>query len=72
MKLKKDELLIAAEAIRLSKHELCSFRNDPDLFTALERFEERLEQAGRDNRRQGRTSMNDWSDVKKRFVKGYV
>jgi hypothetical protein len=69
MKLSKDEARILAEAVRQQKYEMVkdAFKKAPAIFKALKQLEDRLEEFGKDKRRQGRTSQNDWSDCLERY-----
>lgn len=71
MKITKDEATILAGAINIAKYEWKPFSSEEnkDLFKTLTALEERLEIHGKDKRRQGRTSVNYWSDILKRYVK---
>jgi hypothetical protein len=68
MKLTRDEARILAFFIEVAKY-------DADLtkeqFSAVEDLQKRLKQSGKDLRRKGRTSMDTWQDMMKRFVKMY-
>ena len=67
MNLTKDEARILAAAIEIAKFE---WHNLPDGgFKKLEELEARLYSAGKDKRRTGRTSQDDWCDLIKRYVK---
>lgn len=68
MKLTKDEARILASALDDAKYELAD-RSIPNLYNKLEDLQNRLETAGKDHRRAGRTSMNDFSDCLKRYAK---
>ena len=68
LNLSKDEARILAVAISEHKYEIC---NDAprslNLIDALTKLEQKLNKFGKDNRRIGRTSQDDWSDLLKRF-----
>ena len=74
MKLTKDEARLISILIeepdeifkRLEKKEFAV-----KLANAINDLTERLEIAGKDHRRYGRTSQNDFSDLLKRFVANY-
>lgn len=72
MKLTKDECRVLSELTRLGKYEITDKASTKqqalDEIRCLEDLEERLDKAGRDERRQGRTSQNDFSDCMKRLV----
>lgn len=71
MRITKDEATILAGAINVAKYEWKPFSSDDntDLFNTLTALENRLEVFGKDKRRQGRTSINYWADILKRYVK---
>ena len=72
MNITKDEARILGEALAEAKYELLpSINKETDLkvITALTKLEERLLEEGKDQRRTGRTSLDDFSDCLKRFVK---
>jgi len=68
MRLTKDEMTILSAAISAYKYELNDERNDKKLFIKLKLLEEKLAENGKDQRRIGRTSQNDWTDILKRFA----
>jgi hypothetical protein len=71
MKLTKDEARILSEALRAGKYDLLESGTQFDPNTtvkALTKLEERLAIAGRDERRFGRKSMNDFHNCINRFV----
>lgn len=73
MMITKDEAIILAEALSDFKYE-CSryFPDKHEKSQAIEKLttlQHYLERNGVDKRRQGRTSMNDFSDVIKRYCK---
>jgi len=71
MKLTKDEARILSEALRAGKYDLLESgtKFDPNTTVkALTKLEERLVIAGRDERRFGRKSMNDFHNCINRFV----
>jgi hypothetical protein len=68
MKLNKDEARILSVALNDFKFRID--RNDLDgLFDKLDNLENKLSAFGKDERRTGRTSQNDWVDLLKRFAK---
>ncbi len=69
MKLTKDECRILSAALNDFKYDLDLSKNIDNLFNNLEQLQAALLEAGKDNRRLGRTSMNDWSDLLKRYSK---
>ena len=68
MKLTKDEARILASALNDFKFRLNDNHDIDGLFSKLENLEVKLENFGKDKRRTGRTSQNDWSDLMKRFA----
>ncbi|SFS30569.1 hypothetical protein [Lutibacter maritimus] len=67
MKLTKDEARVLAQAMRIAKYEMNTLSfNVFDKFTELE---DKLEKFGKDKRRIGRTSQDDFNDCLKRFAK---
>lgn len=69
MKLTKDEARILAAAIGDFKYRIVEeTMRDLRLMDKLNELEDRLEEFGKDKRRTGRTSQNDWSDLIKRFA----
>jgi hypothetical protein len=73
MNIRKDEARILAAALRESKYNLINDLNTQEevkrVFSRLELLEHRLEIFGIDERRQGRKSQNDFSDLLKRYSK---
>lgn len=69
MKLTKDEARVLAHCIYTYKYEGGKLLDGE--FTALEDLEYRLEEFGRDGRRNGRTSLDSLTDCVKRFIKKY-
>jgi hypothetical protein len=67
MKLTKDEASILAYAMEVAKYEMLT--TSFNVYTSLEHLQNRLEEAGKDKRRRGRTTQNDWNDLLKRFIK---
>lgn len=68
MKITKDEARILGIALSEAKYEMVREKSDSlQLIKALNDLEERLLEAGRDQRRTGRTSMDDFSDCLKRY-----
>jgi hypothetical protein len=77
MRLTKDEARILAQALRMSKSKLANqdtpeHTKDLGIPKALNVLEERLEKAGHDERRQGRTSIDDWDALLQRYGKPYA
>lgn len=68
MKLTKDEARILGEVLSDGKYDLVEVGVNDGVYEALTDLEERLMEAGKDRRRYGRTSMNDFSDCLKRLV----
>ena len=69
MKLTKDEARILAAAIGDFKYRIVEeTMRDLRCMDKLNELEDRLEEFGKDKRRTGRTSQNDWSDLIKRFA----
>jgi hypothetical protein len=69
MKLTKDEARILAVAIGDFKYTIAEeTMRDLRCMDKLNELEDRLEEFGKDKRRTGRTSQNDWSDLIKRFA----
>lgn len=66
MKISKDEARILAAALHNFKFEV-NDRHQPGVFDALKKLEEKLDFFGKDQRRTGRTSQDDWSDCLKRY-----
>lgn len=73
MRLTKDEARILAEALDEAKYDINdkAITHIPQLFGNLEMLQKKLEEFGKDKRRKGRTSMDDWHDLIKRFSKAY-
>jgi hypothetical protein len=69
MKLTKDEARLLSVALNDFKFKCSGEYKIQGLFNSLEDLELRLENAGKDKRRLGRTSQNDWNDLLKRFNK---
>lgn len=69
MKLTKDECMIIAAAVNDWKFIITYDYSDPHFFDKLEELQLKLENAGEDNRRKGRKSLNDFNDIVKRFSK---
>jgi hypothetical protein len=69
MKLTKDESRILAILANEAKYNLNNRHSVPGLIDALTTLENKLFEAGKDQRRTGRTSLNDFTDCLKRFVK---
>ena len=64
MKLTKDEARILADALRIAKFEYTTLSFN--IFDKLSELEKRLDDFGKDKRRTGRTSQNDFNDCLKR------
>jgi hypothetical protein len=75
MKLTRDEARILGMALSDAKYELKNVSYDEqvrkDIFNALEALEKKLNEHGKDLRRVGRTSQNDFSDTLKRYEKKF-
>lgn len=70
MKLTKDEARILSAAVGDFKFRSTQSGYVPEgLFNKLEDLENRLENLGKDKRRTGRTSQDDFNDLLKRFSK---
>jgi hypothetical protein len=67
MKLTKDQARILAASLNDFKYRLNNENNIDGLFDSLEKLELKLEKFGKDKRRTGRTSMDDFSDLLKRL-----
>jgi hypothetical protein len=67
MNITKDEARILAAALEIAKFEFSSLSFG--FFDSLSDLETRLEEYGKDKRRNGRASMDDFSDCIKRFAK---
>jgi len=74
MRLNKDEALILCQALKDQKYELnesvkeYANKNGISSMKAFESLEKKLHNFSRDKRREGRTSMNSFTDGIKRFV----
>lgn len=68
MKLTKDEARILAYMVREQKFEMKESIVIPKLMDKLIHLEKRLFAAGEDSRRNGRTSMDSFTDCLKRFA----
>lgn len=68
MTLTKDECRILANALDEAKYNFVNANDIDGLFDALCGLEKNLVVAGLDNRRRGRTSMDTWADVLKRYA----
>lgn len=69
MNISKDEARILAAAISDYKYEIIERKFGPlNLMDKLNALEAKLENFGKDKRRTGRTSQDDWSDLIKRFA----
>ena len=64
MKISKDEARILAAALEEFKYHPTNRK----AFTQMGRLQERLETEAKDQRRTGRTSMDDFSDCLQRFI----
>jgi hypothetical protein len=70
MNISKDEARILAAAISDYKYQIVDDApRGLNLINPLTELEDKLNEFGKDNRRRGRTSQNDWSDLLKRFSK---
>lgn len=70
MKLTKDEARILANALEdWWPRDRYKDGNKGDIFQALSNLEVRLEEFGKDKRRNGRTSMDNFTDLLKRYAK---
>ncbi len=67
MRITKDEARILAAAMEMAKYDLNILALG--VFDKLEQLEDRLNEFGKDKRRTGRTSMDDFHDCMKRFAK---
>lgn len=67
MRLTKDEARILSEALRIAKYEMVTLSHN--VFDKLEALEEKLSEHGKDQRRTGRMSQDDFNDCLRRFVK---
>ena len=72
MKITKDEARLLSEALHESKYDLVStlYKKEDKIeaITAIEFLEKKLKHFGQDNRRTGRTSLNDYTDLLKRII----
>lgn len=70
MKITKDEARILSVVLEEEKFNLIDKHNSmrSELYYKLTELEEKLEKFGKDQRRTGRTSINDFTDCLKRFV----
>ena len=70
MKLTRDEARLLSLALSEYKYDLLDkHRNLTTLSDKLQDLEKRLEDAGKDQRRNGRTTQDDFTDMLKRFAK---
>lgn len=74
MNITKDEARILAAILKEGKYELVNdFREShekcTELMNRLTLLEKKLYDHGKDKRRQGRKSLNDFDDLLKRFIK---
>lgn len=67
MNITKDEARILAQCVEIAKFEFNQL--PPGGFDKLTGLEKKLENFGKDKRREGRTSLDNFSDVMKRFTK---
>jgi hypothetical protein len=68
MKLTKDESRVLAAALGDYKYTLVNDASHPEnLMTKLNLLEQRLETYGKDKRRKGRTTQDNFNDLLKRF-----
>ena len=68
MKITKDESRILAAALNSFKWDLHETAYIDGLTSKINSLEMKLENFGKDKRRIGRTSQDDWSDLMKRFA----
>lgn len=68
MRLTKDESRILAESLEEFKYTLVQEYKNLRLMDRLNELQDRLEYFGKDNRRTGRTSMDEWHHMIKRFT----
>lgn len=68
MKITKDEARILANALEIAKYEF-DYPLGYGIFDKFINLENRLYNFGKDKRRTGRTSQNDFSDLLKRYKK---
>lgn len=69
MKITKDEARILSIILADAKYDLAEKKHIENLFDALTDLENRLEESGKDKRRYGRRTLNDFSDCLKRIAK---
>lgn len=62
----KDEARILSEAINIAKYDM--HRGNRQFLDNLTKLQNKLASAGKDKRRTGRTSMDDWDDLIKRYT----
>jgi hypothetical protein len=67
MRITKDEARILAEAMKEAKYEFVTLSFN--VFDRLKELEIRLEKFGKDKRRKGRSSQDDFNDCLKRYSK---
>lgn len=70
MKITKDEAYILYLAMEDFKFK--DSGHNKNMFSACEELQGRLNDASDDQRRNGRTSQNSGTDIKKRFVSNYL
>lgn len=68
MNITKDEARILAAALSSFKWDLDETGHIDGLSSKIDSLEIKLEKFGKDKRRTGRTSQDDWSDLMKRFA----
>ncbi len=68
MKLTKDEARILSEVLSEGKYEMVKDYNNFNFMEKLEDLQNKLYEFGKDRRRTGRTSQNDWYDLVTRFT----
>ena len=70
MNITKDEARVLADILDDYKEKYSSDHSkSKELVTRLEKLENKLRDGSTDNRRNGRKSQNDFSDLLKRFIK---
>jgi glycyl-tRNA synthetase beta subunit len=71
MKITKDEARILAAALEDAKYIMTNDRNLA-LINKLDQLQNKLEDFGKDKRRTGRTSQDDFTDCLKRYVNSFT
>lgn len=67
MKLTKDEARVLSKAMEIAKYEMNTL--SLNVFEKFTELESKLEKFGKDKRRTGRTSQDDFNDCIRRFAK---